>query len=177
MSAVLERWNEAEAGAAAREILPCCGSHRWAEQMVKRRLFHDAESVYVVSDAVWLALDEPDWDEAFRSHPRIGERKAQATEESLRWSALEQQSAMSEDDAVKQALAEANRLAMAEGNRRYEERFGRIFLICASGKSAREILTNLEARLQNDAATELREAVEQQRQITQLRLRRWLEEG
>ena len=66
------------------------------------------------------------------------------------------------------------KLALAEGNRQYEERFGRIFIVCASGKSAAEILAILNARMQNTIAAELLEAAEQQRQITQLRLRRWL---
>ena len=74
---------------------------------------------------------------------------------------------MSQDDAVK--------LALAEGNRQYEERFGRIFIVCASGRSAAEILALLEQRMQNSADAEMLEAAEQQRQITQLRLRRWLE--
>ena len=74
---------------------------------------------------------------------------------------------MSEDDAAK--------LALAEANRSYEERFGRIFIVCASGKTSAEILAILKERMKNDATTELREAAEQQRQITQLRLRRWLE--
>ena len=89
-----------------------------------------------------------------------------ATPESLNWSSQEQSAAMSPDEAVKEALAEANR--------RYQEKFGRIFIVCASGRSAAEILAILERRMQNSADVELREAAEQQRQITQLRLRRWL---
>ena len=80
---------------------------------------------------------------------------------------MEQAVALSADEAAKVALKDANR--------RYEERFGRIFIICASGRSASEILTALEARMKNDDATELLEAAEQQRQITVVRLKRWLE--
>jgi 2-oxo-4-hydroxy-4-carboxy-5-ureidoimidazoline decarboxylase len=69
---------------------------------------------------------------------------------------------------------DAQKLALAKGNRQYEERFGRIFIVCAAGKSAAEILAILNARIRNTAADELLEAAEQQRQITQLRLRRWL---
>jgi 2-oxo-4-hydroxy-4-carboxy-5-ureidoimidazoline decarboxylase len=119
------------------------------------------------SDRIWVGLAEDDWREAFDSHPRIGQQHARAaTAESLAWSSEEQREAMSPDEAAK--------LALAEGNRRYEEKFGRIFIVCASGKSAAEILALLNARMQNDAATEMLEAAEQQRQITQLRLRRWL---
>jgi 2-oxo-4-hydroxy-4-carboxy-5-ureidoimidazoline decarboxylase len=129
----------------------------------------DEASLIETSSSVWRALPEQAWQEAFNSHPRIGQNHTQAhtTNESLRWSAQEQRRAVSEDDATK--------LALEEANRRYEQKFGRIFIVCANGKTAAEILTQLEARMGNDAATELREAAEQQRQITQLRLRRWLE--
>jgi 2-oxo-4-hydroxy-4-carboxy-5-ureidoimidazoline decarboxylase len=121
----------------------------------------------VVSDRVWSNLAEDDWQEAFDSHPRIGQQHAcAATAESLAWSSEEQRAAMSPGDAAK--------LALAEGNRQYEERFGRIFIVCATGKSAAEILAILNARMNHTAADELLEAAEQQRQITQLRLRRWL---
>ncbi len=67
------------------------------------------------------------------------------------------------------------KLALEEANRRYEQKFGRIFIVCATGKTSAEMLAILETRMKNDAASELREAAEQQRQITQLRLHRWLE--
>ena len=123
--------------------------------------------MFDASDAVWASLAEDDWREAFDSHPRIGQQHARAaTAESLAWSSEEQRSAMSDEDAIK--------LALADGNRQYEGRFGRIFIVCASGKSAAEMLAILKTRMHNDTATEMLEAAEQQRQITQLRLRRWL---
>jgi 2-oxo-4-hydroxy-4-carboxy-5-ureidoimidazoline decarboxylase len=164
---VLARWNALDAESAAREILPCCGSRAWATAAAAQRPFADAARLLTASDQIWAALPEPDWREAFDSHPRIGQQHARAaTAESLAWSSDEQRAAVSKDDAVK--------LALAEGNRQYEERFGRIFIVCASGRSAAEILAILNARMQNIAADELLEAAEQQRQITQLRLRRWL---
>jgi len=169
MNAVLERWSSLDPTEAAREILPCCGSQAWAAEVAARRPIADEEALSLIADAVWIGLPESAWQEAFNSHPRIGQQKAkgEATAESLAWSSTEQSAAMSSEDAVKQALA--------EGNRRYEEKFDRIFIVCASGRSAAEILTILEQRLKNDLRTELREAAEQQRQITQLRLHRWLE--
>jgi 2-oxo-4-hydroxy-4-carboxy-5-ureidoimidazoline decarboxylase len=161
---VLTRWNALDAEAAAREILPCCGSYAWADALAAHRPFTSTQHLFEASDTVWAALPEPAWCEAFDSHPRIGQRAA--TAESLAWSSEEQRAAISPHDAVK--------LALAEGNRQYEERFGRIFIVCASGRSAQEILAILNARMQNTAAAELLEAAEQQRQITQLRLRRWL---
>ena len=164
---VLDRWNEVDQGDAAREILPCCGSKRWAEQMAARGPFATPDELFHASDAIWAALSDHDWCEAFDSHPRIGQQHAPAaTATSLVWSSEEQRAAVSSDDAVK--------LALAEGNRLYEEKFGRIFIVCATGKSAGEILATLNRRIQNSAADEMMETAEQQRQITQLRLRRWL---
>ncbi len=169
MNKVLARWNSLDPATAAREALPCCGSQAWAAELASRRPIGDEASLMEASTAVWLALPPQAWQEAFDSHPRIGQRHAQAhaTEQSLRWSAQEQSTALSEDEATK--------LALEEANRRYEQKFGRIFIVCATGKTPAEMLAILETRMKNDAATELREAAEQQRQITQLRLHRWLE--
>jgi 2-oxo-4-hydroxy-4-carboxy-5-ureidoimidazoline decarboxylase len=167
MNTVLERWNSLDPTLAASEILPCCGSRAWASEMAARRPIADEDHLSVISDAVWLGLPEAAWQEAFDSHPRIGERKAKAaTDESLSWSASEQSNAVTADEAAK--------LALEEGNRRYEEKFGRIFIVCASGKSAEQVLALLEQRMNYAPAVELHEAAEQQRQITQLRLARWL---
>jgi 2-oxo-4-hydroxy-4-carboxy-5-ureidoimidazoline decarboxylase len=169
MNKVLARWNSLDPEAAAREALPCCGSLAWAVALAKRRPIADESFLIETSESIWQHLPEEAWQEAFNSHPRIGQSHAQthATKESLRWSAHEQRAAVSEDEAMK--------LALEEANRRYEQKFGRIFIVCATGKTSAEILAILEARMKNDAATELREAAEQQRKITQLRLHRWLE--
>jgi len=167
MNPVLERWNALDPTRAASEILPCCGSQAWAAELAARRPIADEDHLSVASDAVWLGLPEAAWQEAFDSHPRIGEHKAKAaTEVSLSWSASEQSEATA-DDAAK--------LALAEANKRYEAKFGRIFIVCATGKSAAEILAILEERMRYEPAVELHEAAEQQRRITQLRLTRWLE--
>jgi 2-oxo-4-hydroxy-4-carboxy-5-ureidoimidazoline decarboxylase len=166
-SAVLAAWNDLDAVAAAREILPCCGSLAWAQAVTARRPLRSPQGLFEESDRIWARLADDDWREAFDSHPRIGQQHARAaTAESLAWSSEEQRGAVSPDEATK--------LTLAEGNRRYEEKFGRIFIVCAAGKSAAEILDLLTTRMRNDAATEMLEAAEQQRQITQLRLRRWL---
>jgi 2-oxo-4-hydroxy-4-carboxy-5-ureidoimidazoline decarboxylase len=166
---VLARWNSLDAATAAREALPCCGSQAWATALAARRPIADEASLVEASTSIWLALPKEAWQEAFDSHPRIGQTHAQthATEESLRFSAQEQRTALSKDETA--------RLAFEEANRRYEQNFGRIFIVCATGKTAAEMLAILEARMKNDQAIELREAAEQQRQITELRLHRWLE--
>ena len=166
VNTILEDWNRLEQETATKVILPCNGSLAWAIGVVNLYPFETPEELFAASDKVWLTLPEKDWQQAFDSHPRIGEHKAKAaTEQSLKWSAGEQ-SAANPDEATQAALAAANK--------EYEQKFGRIFIVCATGKSAAGMLAILQRRLANDPATELKEAAEQQRQITQIRLRKWL---
>ena len=167
MSEVLARWNSLRHQEAARAILPCCGSENWAAGMASKRPIQDELSLMETSDTIWQGLGEPDWLEAFRSHPRIGESRAEvdSVTQSSAWSEQEQQKAASADEAMK--------LALKWGNREYEQKFGRIFIVCATGKSASEILEILRRRLHNDEATELQQAAEEQRQIMRIRLKKW----
>lgn len=169
MNEALARWNKLEPSEAAKEILPCCGSPAWVEGMTSRRPFDDEDSLLISSDEVWRNLRSSDWLEAFKSHPRIGESRARVSTgaRSANWSEQEQKDVAVAQDDVKHRLA--------EGNRAFEEKFGYIFIVCAMGKSAAEILAILQRRLQNGKEAELREAAEEQRQITQLRLKKWLE--
>ena len=139
--------------------------------MVARRPLPDEVTLLAASDDIWRSLAELDWLEAFRSHPRIGESRAPniVSPRSAEWSEQEQRNVADASDAVKIALAEANRA--------YERRFKRIFIVCATGKSPAEILNILQRRIENDDHAELEEAAEQQRQITQIRLRKWLGQG
>jgi len=168
MSEVLARWNRLSADEAAQEILACCGSTAWARELVARRPISDDAVLISASDEIWNRLEAQDWTEAFSKHPRIGERKASsaAGTQSKVWSAEEQQSLESAGADVQRALAEAN----AE----YERRFGRVFIVCATGKSAHEMLDVLRGRLGNDDDMELRVAAEEQRKITNIRLKKWL---
>jgi 2-oxo-4-hydroxy-4-carboxy-5-ureidoimidazoline decarboxylase len=170
LNPVLARWNALPSEEAAAEILSCCGSHGWAAGVAAMRPIADQQTLFTVADGCWQHLSEADWLDAFRSHPRIGEKHAQAktTATSAAWSSGEQ-SQMNDADA-------AILLRMREGHRAYEERFGRIFIVCASGKHPAEMLHILEHRLNNNPAEELLESAEQQRQILQLRLRKWLGE-
>jgi 2-oxo-4-hydroxy-4-carboxy-5-ureidoimidazoline decarboxylase len=168
MSEVLARWNGLPSKEAAEEILPCCESKAWAEKMAAQRPIADETALLAACDLTCKSLAESDWLEAFRSHPRIGETRTQAptSERSVAWSREEQRSVGTKNDDVK--------MMMTEANRTYELRFGRRFIICATGKSATEIVDSLRRRLRNDDSTELYEAAEQQRQITHLRLKKWL---
>jgi 2-oxo-4-hydroxy-4-carboxy-5-ureidoimidazoline decarboxylase len=143
--------------------------------MATLRPFADESALLATSDDVWSRLTESDWLEAFRSHPRIGESAIAKSPEhegerppsqSAVWSEHEQRNVATADDALK--------IALAAGNREYEHRFNRTFIVCATGKSPAEILSILQRRLTNDRAAEIQEAAEQQRQITQIRLRKWL---
>lgn len=170
VNAVLSRWNLLRPDEAAGAIHPCCGSQLWAQRMVFARPFQDISALLATADRIWRALSVADWTQAFESHPRIGS-SANAQKfppRSANWSAQEQSLAAEAAVSLKHALA--------EGNREYERKFGRIFIICATGKSAAEILANLRRRLDNTEAAELQEAAEQQRQITLLRLNKWLTE-
>jgi 2-oxo-4-hydroxy-4-carboxy-5-ureidoimidazoline decarboxylase len=178
MSGVLAQWNALPVEDAVKEILPCCGSIAWAGEMAARRPFPDVTTLLAASDETWSNLTAEDWMEAFRSHPRIGESGSaqfgsaqsgsvqSASVRSDTWSAQEQQKVAAADDAVK--------ITLAEGNQEYEQRFRHIFIVCATGKSAPEILEILRRRLKNDEPTELREAAEQQRQIIHIRVKKWL---
>jgi 2-oxo-4-hydroxy-4-carboxy-5-ureidoimidazoline decarboxylase len=166
---ILARWNLASLDEAVAQILACCGSPTWARQMAARRPYSDESAVAIASDEVWRSLETSDWMEAFRSHPRIGESVSSAheNESSAAWAQQEQSKAADAADSIKAAMAEANR--------EYENKFGHIFIVCATGKSAQEMLDIITRRMSNNAETELYEAAEEQRQIIQLRLKKWLQ--
>lgn len=163
----LARWNAMENDEAATAVLPCCGSNAWAAGLAARRPLGSLPELLAASDRAWWSIALEDRMEAFQSHPRIGERHASghATGTSLRWSKTEQGAASAD---LQQQLA--------DGNRAYEAKFGYVFLVRATGRSAAEILSILRRRLGNTAEAELHEAAEQQREITHLRLQRWLAE-
>lgn len=167
---VLARWNLLPSDEAIPMILPCCGSKAWAQEMVARRPLPDESALLAAANETWRSLAPSDWMEAFHSHPRIGESRAAQSPpaQSAAWSAQEQRNLVDANAAEKATLADANQ--------EYERRFSRIFIVCATAKSAPEILEILQRRLKNDAETELHEAAEQQRQITEIRLRKWLQE-
>lgn len=168
MSAVLAHWNQLPNEEAAQEIRSCCGSISWARALAARRPLGDEASLLTASDEVWRDLAVSDWLEAFSSHPRIGEHVAPpaASAQSAEWSGQEQRAVAVGGDTVK--------IALAQLNQEYERRFNRIFIVCATGKSGTDILEILRRRLHNDEDAELKEAAEQQRQITHIRLRKWL---
>ncbi len=155
-------------GEAAETLRACCGSAAWVEAMLARRPFGSRGALIAAADETAAALSEQDWLEAFARHPRIGERTAArpTSRTAGEWSSDEQAAATAVDVTVQRRLAALN----AE----YAERFGFIFIICASGRSGEEILSALERRLPNDPHTELAIAAGEQRAITRLRLEKLL---
>jgi OHCU decarboxylase len=142
------------------ELLRCCGSTRWAGQMAARRPFANIEALASEADNIWHGLGVDDWLEAFAAHPRIGERSSSA------WAAEEQSGAASAPGAIRARLDAANR--------EYEARFGFIFIVCATGKGAEEMLATVDERLKHPREEEWRIAGEEQLKITRLRLARLL---
>jgi OHCU decarboxylase len=153
---------------AEEEFLKCCGSKNWARQLTSARPFASLNELFAAAERVWWSLDSQDWLEAFHSHPKIGEKKAAAPTavEAQQWSEDEQSGIR---DSAQQTLD-----ALAKLNQTYEEKFGYIFIVCASGKSSEEMLAILRDRLKNNPADELRIAAAEQAKITQLRLRKLL---
>jgi allantoicase len=165
----LERFNRLPGQRALRVLLDCCGSRKWAQQMAAHRPFVSEAELLKAADKTWSALAREDWLEAFLHHPPIGEKRAKVKQSATasRWSAKEQSASQKAAPEVLEPLAAQNRA--------YAEKFGYVFLICATGKSSEEILDALRQRLPNHPETELRIAVEEQRKITRLRLEKLLE--
>jgi OHCU decarboxylase len=157
----LDEINGVSSTEADAAFMSCCGSSRWAGWMTGARPFESADELFAMADTMWRRTEAPDWHEAFSHHPRIGER-------STGWAAGEQ-------SAVGTA-GERARAELADVNRTYEEKFGHIYIVCATGKSAEEMLALAKIRMGNDPVTELQVAADEQRKIMQLRLRKLLGE-
>ena len=169
VSEKLKQLNQAAEEAATAAFLNCCGSQTWARMMTEARPFADVAALIKQAGQIWLNLDVQDWLEAFAAHPKIGARKHAPKQQaqSAEWSRGEQSGTRGATDSVLVALAEANRL--------YEEKFGYIFIVCATGKSAEEMLALCKERLNNDGDVEIRIAADEQRKITEIRLKKLLE--
>ena len=164
----LEQLNQLPADEAATAFAQCCVSQRWIQQMVAARPFLSAEQLQQQAENFWQALAEADYLEAFEGHPKIGDvsslQQKYASTKAL--AAGEQSSVNAANDAIINALA--------EGNQSYEQRYGFIFIVCASGKSAAEMLALLPARLSNNRATEVQNAADEQAKITRIRINKLL---
>ena len=159
------RSNEADATAA---FTQCCSAQRWVERMVIDRPFESLDELLEISDRIWEECDVEDYMEAFEGHPRIGDVESLAKKyaNTKGWAGGEQKGVEGADRDVIERLA--------KGNADYEERFGHIFIVCATGKTAAEMLALLEARMDNDPEHELQVAAGEQNRITRIRLKKLL---
>jgi 2-oxo-4-hydroxy-4-carboxy-5-ureidoimidazoline decarboxylase len=150
---------------AAAALKRCCGASRWVHGMLARRPFGNDARLHAVADEVWAAMDRDDVLEALSHHPEIGaslDALRERFSSTATWAAGEQASVAQAD--------EATLVALRDGNVRYRERFGHIFVVCATGKGAGQMLALLQARIDNAPADELRIAAAEQAKITRLRL-------
>jgi OHCU decarboxylase len=163
----LAAWNQLPDAEAVPPLLACCGSEAFAKAVVQSRPYADLDELLAAADAVWWSLAESDWLQAFACHPRIGESANHPSRQFSAWS--------TEEQARARAAADSTLQSIAAKNREYEARHGFIYIVCASGRSAEELLAILDRRLGNPTEVEINEAAEQQRQITHLRIRKWLQ--
>jgi allantoicase len=162
--AVLQLFNSMPEPHLRSALSDFCAAPAWIARMAASRPYPSASALLAAADKAADSLDDAEWREAFRHHPRIGERQAERGQSAYASAASEREQA----SVAATASSVASELATA--NREYEERFGHVFIISAAGKSAHEILTMLRARMKNDPETELKVAAEEQRRITRLRL-------
>lgn len=156
--------------AAATEVLTsCCGSHRWVVAMAAKRPFGSIGRAKSEAERVWWGLTRGDWLEAFSHHPRIGETRSTQGAQGKAWSAREQAGLAGTADSIRNELARVNQA--------YEARFGYLYIVCAAGRSAEELLALARTRLENQPEDELRVAAAEQLAITLLRLDRLLTTG
>ena len=156
--------DQADSDEARRLLARACGSTRWTERMLARRPFGSREALLSAARVEWDGLSADDWREAFSHHPKIGDR------EKLRQRFPATHALSSHEQAGVDTASDAVLDALAEGNRRYEDTFGHIFIVCASGLTADEMLATLTNRLGNDPAREILIAAAEQAKITALRL-------
>ncbi len=149
---------------AAELFRACCGSSRWVEGMVTQRPFRSEQALFEAAETIWNDCTASDWLEAFSHHPRIGAKGGVdiQSEKAKDWSHGEQESVERASTAVRDELDDVNR--------EYEDRFGHIYIVCATDKSPDDLLAMAKSRLNNAPDTELRIAAEEQRKITRLRL-------
>jgi 2-oxo-4-hydroxy-4-carboxy-5-ureidoimidazoline decarboxylase len=149
---------------ALEQFAICCGASKWAEKMTAFRPFQHKNELFNLTENIWFSLTSEDWLEAFSHHPKIGDINSlrKKFHKTKSWSEKEQSGIQEAGENILKDLAESNRL--------YEEKFGYIFIVCATGKSAGEMLALLKVRLENDPEAELLIAAKEQNKITQLRL-------
>ncbi|MBX2989680.1 MAG: 2-oxo-4-hydroxy-4-carboxy-5-ureidoimidazoline decarboxylase [Bacteroidetes bacterium] len=162
----LRELNSLSTATAMDELRRCCGSTRWVKQMAECRPFSTQDQVLAAADEIWQSLSESDWKEAFARHPKIGDVTSlqKQLSSTARWASSEQASVATASENILRSLA--------DGNQQYEVKFGYIFIVCATGKSANEMLAILNRRMSNPPDKEILIAASEQASITRLRLQK-----
>ncbi len=160
----IEQFNCLHINQAQELLFNCCGSTLWSKELVEYRPFNSVNELKTNSDKIWLRCGEKDWMEAFSHHPKIGDIKSLAEKfaTTKEWASNEQSGVDEASSLILQKLSQGNNL--------YEEKFGYIFIVCATGKSASEMLSLLESRLKNTPEVEIIIAMLEQNKITHLRI-------
>lgn len=157
--------NQLPRAALQKQLLKCCGSARWVEKMMEQAPYRELALMEYYAQKIWWECSEADWLEAFAHHPRIGSKEVLAEKfaATAHWAAREQEGTAVASQDVLDALLEANDA--------YQQQFGFIFIVCATGKSAAEMLAILQARLSNTREAEIKIAAGEQEKITTIRLK------
>jgi len=160
----IEQFNSLPSEKLYEALERCCGAKYWVEQMVNNAPFSKTEDLFNLADKIWENADESCWLEAFTHHPKIGDLNSLKKKfgNTKKWAAGEQSGVESANKDVLKALA--------KGNTEYEIKFGYIFIVCATGKSAAEMLDLLNKRLLNSKEEEILVAMKEQQKITNIRL-------
>ncbi len=161
----IKEFNTLDSTLAKEELIKCCGSTKWATKLLDCRPIASIEDLITASDTVWFDCSSADWKEAFTHHPKIGDV------DSLKKKFVTKEWATNEQSGVN-AADEKTLVDLAAGNEAYENKFGYIFIVCATGKSAEEMLTLLNKRISNSSEDEIKIAMKEQNKITHLRIQK-----
>lgn len=165
----IEQFNKLSDDEAKTEITRCCGASNWVKKVLDNRPYNNKNSLLELAEKEWFNLSQDDWLEAFQHHPKIGDINSLSKKyaNTQKWAEGEQSGVNSASENIIHNLA--------QGNKDYEEKFGYIFIVCATGKTAQEMLDILNTRLPNNAEEEIKIAIGEQNKITKIRLEKLLE--
>lgn len=167
----LQAFNFSALPEATELLTACCGSRNWVEGMLQKRPFKTPDDLFQTAESIWLGLGECDWLEAFTHHPKIGDLDA------LRTKFASTAALAGQEQAGASGAAEQILQSLKSANASYEKKFGFIFIVCATGKSAKQMLDILTGRLYGSRANELKTAAAEQAKITRLRLEKLVQPG
>jgi len=164
----IESFNSLTDSEAFKEFEICCGATNWVKRIIASRPIDSKDALLKVAEEIWFSLKSEDWLEAFTHHPKIGDIES-LREKFHNTKSISENEQLGVNDASENTLKD-----LAKSNQLYEDKFGFIFIVCATGKSADQMLTLIKMRLNNNIETEMQNAAKEQNKITQLRLEKLL---